>query len=604
MSFIAGIVRLDSLTIPEDWIASLAGSAGEPLEVIQPGTDVVFLAAADDIVVRDSGRLLFCDGRIHADAPGGEAELALRDIAASPLTGDFALASWNAPDRRLVLRRSHLGTRSLFYIWRDDVFAFASSLPALLVLPGVSQALNEDAICRTLCFDGTGPADHSFHVGIRRIPAGHCLTLECGALSQRALPPPWRAAPPLPVGPSDAAAALRAMLVEVVEANLLGGKTIAVHLSGGLDSATIACIAARRLKQQGRRLVALCLVLPTGHVGPESDERRFIEAVLEQEDNIDPIWIALPAEADPFGALPRWFECLGEPPHSNVSHAEKMIGTVGQEHGVDIALSGFGGDFFVSARGMRGTELHLRRGQFGAALSELKRLRRSDGTPWLRLLRDQVARPLAGWRYRWCRTSLRNAGCAAPALIDKVAERTGHPPATSLTKFRRLPHQDMDFILEPGRLERVLPEMRHVFAKAFGQDLRYPLLDTRLIALIRGLPEEELHRDGVPRSLMRRATIGILPEVVRLRPDKGPAFDPALAAHCVAARPALRHWAENEAAPLCWEYVDRARFLDALDRIEPSDRDGWQREMFSMVLTGGRFAKFIDWHVRRQAVHP
>ncbi len=72
------------------------------------------------------------------------------------------------------------------------------------------------------------------------------------------------------------------MLIDVVESNLLGGTTIAVHLSGGLDSATIACIAAQRLKQQGRRLLALCSVLPTDHVGPESDERHFIEAVLDQ----------------------------------------------------------------------------------------------------------------------------------------------------------------------------------------------------------------------------------------------------------------------------------------------------------------------------------
>lgn len=604
MSFIAGIVRLDALTIPEDWIASLACSAGERLEVIRPDADAVFLAATDDMVLQDSGRLLLCDGRVGAGAPGGEAELAWRNIAAGPLTGDFALASWTSPDRCLVLRRSHLGTRPLFYVRRDDVFAFASSLPALLALPCISQALNEDAICRMLCFDGTGPADHSFHADVRRIPAGHCLTLDGGAFSQRALPPPWKGTASLPGGPSDAAAAVRAMLIDVVESNLLGGTTIAVHLSGGLDSATIACIAAQRLKQQGRRLLALCSVLPTDHVGPESDERHFIEAVLDQEDNIDPVWITLPTDADPFGAQPRWFECLGEPQYSTVSHVEEMLGAIGQEHGVDIVLSGFGGDFFVSARGMPATELHLRRGQFGAALSELRRLRRADGTAWWRLLRDQVARPLAGWRHRWRRTALRDAGCAAQALIRRVAERTGRAPTTSLTKFRRLPHQDMDFILEPGRLERVLPEMHQVFAKAFGQDVRFPLLDSRLIALVRGLPEEELHRDAVPRSLMRRATLGIIPEVVRLRPDKGPAFDPALAAHCVAARPALQYWAEKEAAPLCWDYVDRARFLEALDRIVPSDRDGWQREMFSVVLTGGRFAKFIDWHMRRQAVQP
>jgi hypothetical protein len=61
----------------------------------------------------------------------------------------------------------------------------------------------------------------------------------------------------------------------------------------------------------------------------------------------------------------------------------------------------------------------------------------------------------------------------------------------------------------------------------------------------------------------------------------------------------LRRWAE-QAAPACWDYVDRSRFLAALDTIRPSDRTGWQRDMFAIVLTGGRFAKFIDWHARQQ----
>lgn len=601
MSFIAGIVRNDALTIPDEWVSALATAAGTTLKPMRLGTNAVFLSPADANLRCGDGALLLCDGAFDARENVGTG--ALQDIAAAPLTGDFAVACWSQASQRLVLRRAHLGTRSLFYVAQGEVFAFASTLPALLALPCVSSALDEAAICRALCMDGTGPANETYHADVRRVPGGHCLTVDRGALSIVALPAPWgeHATPP---AAGDPAEAVRARIVEAVESRLHGGERIAVHLSGGLDSSAIACIAARRLKQQGRRLLALCSVLPADHVGPESDERRFIEAVLAQEDTIDPVWVTLPADTDPFGALPRWFHHLGEPQYSTVSHAEEMLGTIGRDHGVDVVLSGFGGDFFASARGVPLVELHLRRGRIGAALAELRRMRRRLGTGWWRLLRDQVAPPLAAWRFRLRRISAADAGCAAPALVRRVTEREGRRPASSVAnKVRQLPHEEMDFLLMPGHLERVLPGMRQVFADAFGQDLRFPLLDTRLIALLRGLPEEELYRDDTPRSLMRRAMAGILPEAVRLRPDKGPAFDPAIAAHCATARPALHDWAET-APPECWDYVDPSRFLAALDTIRPSDREGWQRQMFSVVLTGGRFAKFIDWHARQRAQRP
>jgi asparagine synthase (glutamine-hydrolysing) len=601
MSFIAGIVRYDALTIPDEWIAALAASSGQALQTLRFGTGAVFLGSRGDGKACDAHELLLCDGYIGVAGRGPPQH----DITPNAWGGDFALARWSHEARRLVMRRSHMGSRSLFYVAQDGVFAFASTLPALLALPWVSRTLDEGAICRTLCFDGTGPATETYHAAVRRLPGGHSLTLEQGALSLAPLPPPWEEIAPSSPRNEDAAEALRSLLVEVVESHLLPGKRVAVHLSGGLDSAAIACIAARRLKQQGRRLLALCSVLPQDHDGPESDERRFIEAVLEQEDNIDPVWIVLPDHADPFGALPRWFDHLGEPHHSTVTHAEDMLGTTGRAHGADIVLSGFGGDFFISAMGIALPELHLRRGRFGKALTALRQMRRIHGTGWWRLLRSHVARPLAGWCLRLWPVPAKDEHCAAPALIRRVVEREGRRPTLSITrKLRKLPHEEMDFILEPGHLERLLPGMRHVFADAFDQDLRFPLLDTRLIALVRALPEEELQRDGQPRSLMRRAMAGILPEMVRLRPDKGPAFDPALAAHCAAARPALRRWAETVASPQCWTYVDRKRFLDALDRIVPTDRQGWQRDMFSMVLIGARFAKFIDWHHRQQGVQP
>jgi asparagine synthase (glutamine-hydrolysing) len=620
MTFLAGIVRHDGRAVPDEWISCLAQAGAGKAELQRlpsANGDAVFLAG-EGAARAFQDRVLLCDARLDEredlvsrlsrdftlpfDAEDSDIVACgyrhLGEDWLDGLVGDFAVATWTPESRRLTLSSSPLATRALFYVAQDGLFAFASTLRALLALPFVSRDLDDGAVCRLLSFDGSGPADATYYAAARRLPAAHRLTLDRGRLSVEALA--WPIATPSVPGLAvrgDAAETARGLLIQAVECRMRTGRAIAVHLSGGLDSSAIACIAARRLKQQGRRLIALCSVLPAGHVGPESDERAFINAVLEQEDNIDPVWVAAPPDCDPFGALPRWFDCLGEPPYSNATHAEELLGEAGRAHGVDVVLSGFGGDFFVSAATPPLPAALLLRGRWGAAADELFRLGRAAGlADWPVVVRRQLLGPLVA-RFRAARASA-DMGCAAPALSDLVERREGTRPRSTVPGMAgATAHETMRHILAPGHLERVLPANRQIFLEAFDQDLRFPLLDARLVAFVLSLSEAELGRGGQPRSLMRRATVGILPEMVRLRPDKGPAFDPALAAHSAHARPGLRRWIDA-APPRCWDYVDKQRLLDALEVVEPVGKAGWRGDMFSALLTGGRMARFIEWHMR------
>jgi asparagine synthase (glutamine-hydrolysing) len=614
MIFVAGLVRHDGSTIPPEWISALAASAERPdhrLKIVsarQTGVcDAVFVLSEGALREAQSGSLVFCDARLDESSslafefPADCADAIARaydlegEAVIERIVGDYSLAIWNSGVNRLILARAELATRPLCYTIHDGVFAFATSLRALLALPFVSRDLNDGAICRALALDGRGAADETSYADVRRLPAAHRLTLEKGEtrVTPFAAPALPRTAPARPIDPVETA---RGLLIEAVECRIRPGETIGVHLSGGLDSSAIACIAARRLKREGRRLLALCSVLPAGHAGPETDERPFMEAVIAQEDNIDPIWIEMPPDSDPFAALPRYFDCLHEPPFSSVTHVEQRLGEIGREQGIDAALSGFGGDFFLSAKVAPPTAVLLERGRLLAAAADLWRLRRSTGQPWRKLVREHALQPLAH-RYRSARADV-NAGCAAAPLLDRIERSEGRRPlSTAPGMARATTHETMSFILAPGHLERVLPAMRQVFVEQFGQDLRFPLLDPRIVAFVLGVGEEDFNRSGQSRSLMRRAMAGILPELVRQRPDKGAAFDPALAAHCANTRHKLREWSDM-ADPRCWEFVDKPRFLAALEAVEASGRAGWRSDMFSHLLTGGRIAQFIEWHTK------
>jgi asparagine synthase (glutamine-hydrolysing) len=614
---LGGIIRHDGISVPDEWIYNFTdaakGTSFRAKSVVKTyaAGAMVFIAPAECVRAIEPGSLLLCDARLNlfgsagtglrrgrgTDAVASAYNGLSNDASAQVVDGDFILALWRDESCHLHLASSPLCTRALFYVAQEGFFAFCSALRPLLTLPIVSRELDDGTISRMLSFDGSGPPDTTFYRAVKRLPAAHRLDLERDQISVRPPPEPVPVSLlPAMVKTEDAAATARSLLVKAVQCRIGTGEIIAVHLSGGLDSAAIACIAARHLRQQGRRLLALCSVLPIGHAGPEKDERAFIEAVLAQEDNIDPVWLEMPSDSNPFSALPRWFECLGEPHYSTVTHVEERLGEVARAHGADVALSGFGGDFFLSARVMPAPAALLVSGRWAEAGAEIWRLGIHGDVPWLRLLREQVWHPLKK-HYRPLPPDF-EAGCATTALLDRVEGQESRRPRTTVPGMARATaHETMRFILEPGHLERVLPATRQVFLEQFGQDLRFPMLDPHLVAFVLGLPTSELNRDGQSRSLMRRAMSGILPEAVRLRPDKGAAFDPALAAHCALARPALREWAEA-CSPRSWDYVDRERFLAALDAVEPTGRAGWRKDMFSVLLSGGQMAHFVDWHAR------
>ena len=95
---------------------------------------------------------------------------------------------------------------------------------------------------------------------------------------------------------------------------------------------------------------------------------------------------------------------------------------------------------------------------------------------------------------------------------------------------------------------------------------------------------------------METSLRGILPEAIRMRRDKGGAFDPGIMSRIVAGRAALSAWASTDRDRPCWRYIDRSRYLAALAEVSSAPRAQWRQDTFNIVLMGGLIARFIDWH--------
>lgn len=507
----------------------------------------------------------------------------------------FAFCHWQSTDRVLSLASDHMGCRPIYLVRLGDQVLFSTDLTLLLETEALNKQVNLRSVINLLVAADAGLPGDTLFKEVERILPGHFFQIGPIKTSCVLLPQ----APALPSSKvsfkqNEAARSLRENLINAVHESLVGAATPAVHLSGGLDSAALACIAARALRSQGRTLLALCSVLPVGNkpISVETDEREYIAHVLAQEPNIKPVWVTMSPNENPFGALPQCFATLGQAPYNTITHALARLGDAGSYHGVDVVLNGFGGDLFASAAINGTTFALLQQQRWREALVRLvlavmqrgPRAVKEEFQPLLKRLNyakisnecPQIITE-AAWQNFLAEVLPNQRAGAAKHRLERVCEQ-----------------QRMVEILKPGHLDLPVGGMCQFMSRSYGQTMALPLLDRRVLKVVLHADPQEFTREGMNRSLFRRAMVGILPETIRLRPNKGSPFDPALMSHIVANRDFFRDWAQDSARP-AWQVIDRQTFMTTLDQVVPAGRTNWRTTTFQHVIMAGVLGHFLDW---------
>lgn len=194
-----------------------------------------------------------------------------RDVGlVDALDGMFAFAIWDARRQVLLLARDRAGEKPLFYWQGDGELAFASELGALLEHPAVERAVDPVALRRYL-LHGFFPAPLTPIAGIRKLPAGHVLWAEAGAVEAVEVHRTWNLADHWSAldlahrSTTSLAEELDERLGRAVERRRRSDVPVGVLLSGGLDSASIL---AHLTEQVGEGVP----VFSFGHVDQQFDE--------------------------------------------------------------------------------------------------------------------------------------------------------------------------------------------------------------------------------------------------------------------------------------------------------------------------------------------
>jgi len=246
------------------------------------------------------------------------------------LRGMFAVAIWDARRRRLVLARDRYGIKPLYYRHIGGVLEFASEVRAL-----PRGEIDLDALEAFLAFNSI-PAPYSIFREVHKLPAGHVLVWEENGtvhVDRYARPGPVPIEELRTDDEAELIEELRARLRDSVRAHLLSDVPVGVMLSGGVDSAALAALAA----QESTDAIHTFTI---GFAERSFDERADARLVAERYGTNHHELLVRP---DPTVLLPALAEAFDEPFADSSALPTYLVSQLAAEH-VKVALSGEGGD--------------------------------------------------------------------------------------------------------------------------------------------------------------------------------------------------------------------------------------------------------------------
>jgi asparagine synthase (glutamine-hydrolysing) len=441
------------------------------------------------------------------------------------LDGMFALAIWDSARRCLLLARDRMGEKPLYYYAGPDTFVFGSELRALLQHPDVPRALDLETLSRYLLFESV-PAPHSILTGVAKVPPAHTLVVSAGDKPQ--LQPYWRMRfePQDSVSEDEWCTRILSALETAVTTRLVSDVPLGVFASGGIDSGTIAALAAR---WSPPRLRTFCV----GFEEPTYDERPFARRIAEH--------CGAEHQAIVFGArdalalMDRVGELLDEP-LGDASFLPRYALALAAKETATVMLSGDGGDelfcgypTFLADRPARWLRPVLPAPIQRGMRAIVDRLPASRHYGSLDFLLQQFARALP---YEpEVRTQLLLGGLPPPeqshllspavrralGSFDPYAELTlAIRESSSADPIARMIYHHSRFYLADQTL--VAADRATMAA---GLEVRAPLLDHRLVELACQIPGRLKIRGMTTKHLFKRAVGHLVPADIVTRRKQG-----------------------------------------------------------------------------------
>jgi asparagine synthase (glutamine-hydrolysing) len=415
------------------------------------------------------------------------------------LVGDYAFVILDESHNRLLLARDPLGERTLFYAWKGTSLIVASEPWAVANAGSSLPELNRDVLPYRFVMkaprDGRTLFKHVYEI----LPAQGKLVTASGSRS-------WIYWQPTLIRRRDGrtdedfAEEFRELLEKSIRCRMRSTTPVGIQMSGGLDSGSLACLAASMLSSQPLTTISYIFDELL-----DCDERIYISAIKERW-HLHSVLIA-GDEFWPFKDWKSWLKNPNQPPWIPFQPLLEQVYKIAQQDGLRVLLTGEGGDQLYSASVNWLVDL-FNEGRWREAKRELSTHIRSFG-----------------WRNTLSMGILHRIGRSFLNIVPGGRRlQRGHNVPSWLTSHARetLKENKSFFSIEqshdlPGIWDANLYSSEIFFTSRFNIELRRPYRDRRLVEFALTLPAYQLYSNGLYKHILRRALQDVLPDMIRTR---------------------------------------------------------------------------------------
>jgi asparagine synthase (glutamine-hydrolysing) len=519
------------------------------------------------------------------------------------ILGDFAIIVMDLQDGQLICARDQMGLRVLHYYLSATRFAVATNPETLFALSWVPRIWSKDKVGDTLVNNGLNE-ETTYYEEVFRVAPGYIVRVRGSSFSKAQFWNPENIPDVRFKSDHEYVEAFQEHLHAAVKARLRSRRAPCATMTGGLDSSSIAVVAADILAAHGDRLDTFTAVPEVGFSKKETrgiyfDETPYVRQIAELNGNITPHFVP-PSTGPILDQIAEQIRVGGVPSGGILNGLWLMdIYAAARSLGHKVMLCGEMGNTTMSNDG-RGLLAELvRKGRWLRLFGEIA----SSGHRWRHMIRHYTVAPFVPApifrKYKqWSR------GANPPwyeycAVNPEFAARSGivDRAAREYLPFDAPPHRD-------SRLARI--HDFHIWCETadwygklragYGIDTRTPAFDRRLVEFCIGIPDDQYRRKGRERWLIKRTMQGRLPDVVLSNTKRGYQAADWFARLTRERKHIAAEVKRLNGNPHVSEVIDLQRVSEVLDRWpaqEPSVFSGEQRLLMWIPQALGA-ANFIE----------
>lgn len=435
------------------------------------------------------------------------------------LNGMFAFAIWDAIERRLFCARDRLGIKPFYYHYAAKRLTFASEPKAILPALESTPAPNLAAIADYLSFSYSPTTDTMFQ-GVRKLGPGDYLVADASGIEVRSYWDP--VFDPTPLRSEDIwVEELRALLDDAIRLQVRSDVPIGAHLSGGIDSSAVSCLASRHVP----RLLTFTARFGEGGFFDETPYAKLVSRHVSSDyHEIVPEGFQLSE------LLPKIVYSLDEPVEAASVFGKYHVADI-VSRSVKVVLGGQGGDelfggydwyiknlFTATAFGATQPVPTASRFKFICDTVKTESIKRLAKSLWNNFGESNLPSVFCRNWSRFSRSQLSKV--LHKGVLDSMPISPEQRFLDSFAELREQRDVDRMFKFDTRHYLQALLTSEDRLSMAFSVESRVPLLDHRIAELAGRVGSEAKTVPGKSKHLLRRALDGTVPSEILTRTDK------------------------------------------------------------------------------------